>query len=88
MAPSTIEDIYTAALRRPIVREMTAIEAKLAAGPAISSTSAVPGESPFNMSDRAMGIDPVAQTYIGTATATIKILQSQTSNNNNYEQRV
>ncbi len=36
----------------------------------MSITSAVPGERPLSMSDMAMGMEPVAQTYIGTATIT------------------
>ena len=51
-------------------------EAKFAAGPAISSTKAVPGESPLSTSDRAMGIEPVAQTYIGTAMTSTAIIDS------------
>ena len=54
-----------------MVRDMMAMEAKFAAGPAMRRTNAAPGERPLSISERAMGIDPVAQTYIGTAMATI-----------------
>ena len=36
------------------------------AGPAISRTSAAPGDMPFSISAAAIGIDPVAQRYMGT----------------------
>ena len=41
----------------------------LAAGPAMSSTRPAPGVKPFAMSDTAIGIEPVAHTYIGMAMA-------------------
>ncbi len=36
----------------------------------------MPGESPLSISDIAMGIEPVAHTYIGTATATTASIAS------------
>ena len=42
-------------------------EAKFTAGPAIRKTKAAPGVNPFNISAAAMGMEPVAQTYIGMA---------------------
>ncbi len=54
---------------RPIVRDSTITDAKLAAGPAISKTNATPGLRPLSISDIAIGIDPVAHTYMGTATS-------------------
>ena len=45
-------------------------DAKLAAGPAMRSTNAAPGDRPLSISESAIGIDPVAQTYIGIAMAT------------------
>ena len=51
-------------------------EAKFAAGPAIRSTNATPGVRPLSISDNAIGIEPVAQIYIGTATATITSMAS------------
>ncbi len=50
------------AVLRPISRTIKAKEAKLAAGPAISNTKAVPGESPLSTKDNAMEIEPVAHT--------------------------
>lgn len=41
------------------------IEAMFAAGPAIRSTKAAPGVSPFNIKATAIGMLPVAQIYIG-----------------------
>ena len=61
---------------RPISREIKVKEAKLAAGPAISSTNAVPGESPLSTKERAMGMEPVAQTYIGMAIISTAIMES------------
>ena len=53
---------------------MSVNEAKFAAGPAISNTSAVPGDSPLIISDKAMGMEPVAHTYMGMAiTSTVTI---------------
>ena len=52
------------------------MEAKLAAGPAISITKAMPGERPLSMRDRAIGMDPVAHIYIGIATITTAIMAS------------
>ncbi len=48
----------------------------MAAGPAISRTKAAPGLSPFKTRDIAMGMEPVAQTYIGTATTIIASIAS------------
>ncbi len=39
--------------------------AALVAGPASRKTRAAPGLSPFNIKAAAMGVDDVAQTYIG-----------------------
>ena len=51
------------------------IDAILQAGPAIRRTNAAPGERPFNIKAAAIGMEPVAQTYIGTETAsTISIV--------------
>ena len=36
------------------------------AGPAMSSTRAVPGDNSFSISATAIGIEPVAQMYIGS----------------------
>ena len=47
------------------------MEARFTAGPAISITSAAPGDRPFMMSAAATGILPVEQIYIGTATTRI-----------------
>lgn len=41
------------AVLRPISRTIKAKEAKLAAGPAISNTKTVPGESPLSTKDNA-----------------------------------
>ncbi len=43
--------------------------ATLVAGPAIKNTSAAPGETPFINKTAAIGIEPVAQMYIGTEAA-------------------
>ncbi len=53
---------------------MSVNEAKLAAGPAISKTSAVPGDKPFITNDKAIGIEPVAHTYIGMAITSTAII--------------
>ena len=55
---------------------MTSIEAELTAGPAISNTKAAPGVRPLAISDTAMGMEPVAQTYMGMATASTKSILS------------
>ena len=54
--------------RLPSAFRTTRMEARLTAGPAISITSAAPGESPFIMSAAATGMLPVEQMYMGTAT--------------------
>ncbi len=51
--------------RRPSTLLMTRMEAALLAGPAISSTKAAPGVSPLSIKATAMGMDPVAQRYMG-----------------------
>ena len=56
---------------RPKALFTTNIDATLAAGPAMSRTRAQPGDMPLSMSAAAMGMDPVAQTYMGTATSTM-----------------
>ena len=49
---------------------------------AISSTSAVPGESPFIIRATAIGMEPVAQRYIGIAnTSTMSMLSRELSEN-------
>ena len=70
IADNTTEPTYIAVALLPNVRPKMRMEAKLAAGPAISITNAIPGDKPLSISDKAIGIDPVAQTYIGTATST------------------
>ena len=40
----------------------------LAAGPATKNTNAVPGDKPLSINAAAIGIEPMAQTYIGIAT--------------------
>ena len=60
---------------RPNSLLMRVSEAKLTAGPAMSSTKAVPGESPLSMSERAMGMEPVAQTYMGMAMTKTKSME-------------
>jgi len=49
----------------------------LTAGPAISNTKATPGVRPFSISDRAMGMEPVAQIYMGTAITTTASMASR-----------
>lgn len=61
---------------RPISRDISVNEAKLVAGPAISSTNAVPGDSPFMTNDMAIGIEPVAHTYMGMATISTAIMDN------------
>ena len=68
MAVTATEPTYMAVARRPMVLPRIITEAKLAVGPAIRRTKATPGVSPLSISDIAMGIDPVAQTYMGIAT--------------------
>ena len=69
MAPMMMESRYNHSVRLPKTFPMTNIDAEFTAGPAINSTSAAPGVNPFAISDTAIGIDPVAQTYMGMATA-------------------
>ena len=64
-APPTMEARYSNSVRRPITLLITNRLATLQAGPAISNTSAAPGVSPFIIRATAMGMLPVAQTYIG-----------------------
>ena len=45
--------------------------AALVAGPARRNTRAAPGFSPFRMSAAAMGVEEVAQTYMGSPTSNI-----------------
>lgn len=52
------------------------IEAKFAAGPAMRRTKAAPGLSPLSISERAIGMEPVEHTYIGTATITTAIIDN------------
>ena len=52
-------------MRRPSTLPITRIDAVLVAGPAMSNTSAAPGDNPLSISAAAIGIDPVAQRYIG-----------------------
>ena len=63
--------------RHPNPFRTTNMEARLQAGPAISSTSAAPGVSPFSMSATAMGMLPVAQTYIGMETQSTNSIEAQ-----------
>lgn len=46
----------------------TAIVAVLVAGPARRKTNAAPGFNPFRIRAAAMGVDDVAQTYMGIPT--------------------
>lgn len=62
---------------RPISFAIKVNEAKLAAGPAIRRTSAVPGDKPFSIRDKAIGIDPVAHTYIGIAITNTVIMEKR-----------
>ena len=52
----------------------TAIEAALVAGPAARKTKATPGEKPFIIILSAIGIEAVAQTYIGTPISIVTII--------------
>ena len=49
----------------------TVMEEALVAGPAIKNTNTAPAETPFAIRATAIGIDAVAQTYIGNDTASI-----------------
>ena len=62
-APMTIDRMYMTSVRKPRPLRMTRMLAMLHAGPAMRSTSAAPGVSPFSMSTTAIGIDPVAHRY-------------------------
>ena len=77
MAPPIIDAKYATVVRLPKARFITSTEAKLAAGPAISSTRAAPGVNPLSISERAIGIEPVAQTYIGTDSASTTSILSR-----------
>ena len=68
--------VYSSAGLRPISREISVNDAKLAAGPAISNTRAVPGDRPFSISDMAIGIEPVAHTYMGMAITSTAIIEN------------
>ena len=52
------------------------MDAAFDAGPAMSRTNAAPGERPLSISATAIGIDPVAQRYIGMANASTKAMLS------------
>jgi hypothetical protein len=52
----------------PIALAKTESEAALVAGPTARNTNTTPGENPFIKSDIPIGIEEVAQIYIGTAT--------------------
>lgn len=67
MAPDIMDRRYRISVLRPRVLFMTRRLAMLQAGPAISSTSAAPGVSPFIISATAIGMLPVAHIYIGMA---------------------
>ena len=55
----------------PNIFLITAIDEALVAGPAIKNINAAPGVMPLAISTTAIGIDAVAQTYIGSDTASI-----------------
>ena len=76
MAQLIMENRYVNRLLLPITFPMTSNDATLTAGPAMSSTSAVPGDKPFSIRATAIGIEPVAHKYIGIANNnTINILE-------------
>lgn len=62
--------------RRPKAFFTTSTEATLAAGPAMSSTNAQPGDMPLSTRAAAMGMEPVAQIYMGTAMSKITSMLS------------
>lgn len=76
IAPIIIDARYIMAGLRPNSRDISVNDAKLAAGPAIRSTRAVPGERPFIIKDKAIGMEPVAQTYIGIAIIRTAIIEN------------
>ena len=62
---------------RPSTLFITSIAAMFVAGPAISSTSAAPGDSPLSMRAAAMGIEPVAHRYMGADSTSITSMLSK-----------
>ena len=75
-APMTIDRMYMTSVRKPRPLRMTRMLAMLHAGPAMRSTSAAPGVSPFSMSTTAIGIDPVAHRYIGMDMMSTRIIDA------------
>ena len=57
---------------RPSIFFITAIEDALVAGPAIRNTKTAPAVTPLVISAIAIGMDAVAQTYMGSDTISIK----------------
>ena len=76
IAPPMMELIYASNVRVPSLFCMTKMLAIFAAGPAMSRTRAAPGVRPFIIKATAMGMEPVAQTYIGMLMASTKSMDS------------
>ena len=51
----------------------------LVAGPANKNTSTAPGDIPASRNPAAMGVEPVAQTYMGIPTNNISTITNQLS---------
>ena len=67
---------YMHSVRIPSTFLTTRMDAMLHAGPAISSTMAAPGVSPFSIRATAMGIEPVAHRYIGMDMASTSSIEA------------
>ena len=67
----TITATYAAAALRPTSAATVVRDIAFIAGPTMRNTNAAPGETPLAMSEAAIGIDAVEQTYIGKPTSAI-----------------
>ena len=68
---------YAAAALRPMSAATVVTDIAFMAGPTMRNTNAAPGETPFRMSDAAIGMDAVEQTYIGKPMIAIAGIASQ-----------
>ena len=74
MAVATTPNKYAINDRRPNSLPTTPSVAMLVAGPASMNTSIEPGDTPANSSPAAIGVDAVAQMYMGIDTSTITVI--------------
>ena len=70
IAPAIIVATYAAAALRPMSDATVVTDIAFIAGPTIRNTNAAPGETPFRMSDAAIGIDAVTAATISSRAVT------------------